>query len=399
MKLLIAIPALNEEQSIEVIIRRALEAKTHIVQTSSVKHVDITVVSDGSTDKTAEIASRYLGQIDLIVFKKNRGYGAAIKEAWKQSDADLLGFLDADGTCDPKFFSDLCRELERQAADIVLGCRINAQSKMPLIRRVGNVIYALLLTLFSSQKVRDTASGMRVVKRACLPQLMPLPNGMHFTPAMSARAILSEDIKIAELDMPYQERAGESKLDVIKDGLRFLRVITETAFLYRPERILWGAGFISFVFAAGLMSMPILFFLQNRRLEEWMIYRFVIGEIAGLAAGLFLCAGYLSAKMVQITIAKRFWFKRHRGINQLFSSRFFWFIPGVFAGIGAVIILPSFIYYLQTGTVHDHWSRFMVMSFFFSLALIFTIIKFIDIALDLIAVRLIYLRRQNDPWR
>jgi glycosyltransferase involved in cell wall biosynthesis len=53
------------------------------------------VVSDGSTDHTVELASRYLDQINLIVFEKNRGYGAAIKEAWRTSDAKLLAFLDA----------------------------------------------------------------------------------------------------------------------------------------------------------------------------------------------------------------------------------------------------------------------------------------------------------------
>ena len=99
MKLLIAIPALNEEDSIQSIITRSLAARSHILSHSPVTQVDITVVSDGSTDRTVEFASKFADQIHLIVFERNRGYGAAIKEAWEQSDADLLGFLDADGTC------------------------------------------------------------------------------------------------------------------------------------------------------------------------------------------------------------------------------------------------------------------------------------------------------------
>src|SRR5215831_6044645 len=105
MKLLIAIPALNEEGSIQQIIERCLDARQEIIETSPVTQVDITVVSDGSTDRTVELASRFSDRITLIVFPKNRGYGAAIKEAWTQSNADLLGFLDADGTCEPRFFS------------------------------------------------------------------------------------------------------------------------------------------------------------------------------------------------------------------------------------------------------------------------------------------------------
>jgi glycosyltransferase involved in cell wall biosynthesis len=104
MKLLIVIPALNEEDSISQTIEWCLEARAHIIQNSAVSDVQVTVVSDGSTDGTVRLASSFGGRLNLIVFEKNRGYGAAIKEAWRQSDADLLSFLDADGTCNPYFF-------------------------------------------------------------------------------------------------------------------------------------------------------------------------------------------------------------------------------------------------------------------------------------------------------
>src|SRR5262245_12934633 len=156
MKLLIAIPALNEEQSIQSIIERCLVAREEIITKSPVTEVDITVVSDGSTDRTAEIAGQFTDQIKLIIFKENRGYGAAIKEAWSQSHADLLGVLDADGTCDPRFFSQLCSTAVREKADVVLGCRLNEESKMPWVRRVGNTVFSVLLTFLSASRVRDT---------------------------------------------------------------------------------------------------------------------------------------------------------------------------------------------------------------------------------------------------
>src|SRR5580704_8069707 len=221
MKLLIAIPALNEEESIDSIIRRSIEAREFICANSPATDVAITVVSDGSTDRTVERASRYADSIHLIIFPQNKGYGAAIKEAWRQSDADLLGFLDADGTCEPKFFATLCKTAVAENADVVLGCRLNTDSHMPLIRRIGNIIFATILSVFSSSRVRDTASGMRVVRRSSLDRLYPLPDGLHFTPAMSARAMLSEGTRIVEVDMPYHERSGESKLRVGKDGVRF----------------------------------------------------------------------------------------------------------------------------------------------------------------------------------
>ena len=191
LDLVIVIPALNEEDSIAAIIERALRARDTIVATSPVTAVAITVVSDGSTDRTAEIASRYRDAIKLIVFEQNKGYGAAIKAGWAASDAELLAFLDADGTCDPELFASFCRIMQEEQADIVLGSRLNANSQMPLIRRLGNEVFASILTAFSSKVVRDTASGMRVVRRSSLPELLPLPDGLHFTPAMSARALLS----------------------------------------------------------------------------------------------------------------------------------------------------------------------------------------------------------------
>src|SRR5437763_14414333 len=106
MKLLIAIPAFNEESSIESIIQRSLDARGHIIRNSPATEVEIRVVSDGSTDRTVELACRYVDEIELITFEQNRGYGAAIKEDWKETDADLLGFRDADGTCDPRVFAD-----------------------------------------------------------------------------------------------------------------------------------------------------------------------------------------------------------------------------------------------------------------------------------------------------
>jgi glycosyltransferase involved in cell wall biosynthesis len=109
MKLLIAIPALNEEQSIRSTIQRCLEAEPAILQNSPVTSIEVTVVSDGSTDRTVERAREFGSLINLIEFTKNQGYGAAIMEAWSESPADLLGFLDADGTCDPNFFATLCR--------------------------------------------------------------------------------------------------------------------------------------------------------------------------------------------------------------------------------------------------------------------------------------------------
>ncbi len=389
MKLLIAIPALNEEASIENIILRSLAARESICRRAGIDAVEITVVSDGSTDRTAEIAGRFTPQIGLIIFSKNRGYGAAIKEAWRKSDAQLLGFLDADGTCDPEFFGDLCRAVIEKDAGMALGSRIHAKSKMLLIRRVGNRFFALLLSLFSETRVSDTASGMRVIRRSVLPQLMPLPDGLHFTPAMSARAILSGGMRLVEINMPYKERQGESKLHVWKDGLRFLKVIVQTAFLYCPARVLNLIATACFAYGFFLMVIPSVFYLNNQKLEEWMIYRFLVGSLTGIAACLFFCAAHTARRIVTMTL-KGGVSLRNRGF---FASKWFWAVPGFLILSGGALVFHSFAELILTGHTQEHWSRFVVMSLFYSLALILSVTRGIDYLLDLVQIRMAYLKR------
>jgi glycosyltransferase involved in cell wall biosynthesis len=393
MKLGIAIPALNEEDNIESIIQRSLAARQYIQDHSSVTDVEVTVVSDGSTDRTVELASRYKDLIRLIVFSENQGYGAAIKEAWMESDAELLGFLDADGTCDPKFFAPLCNQLLEKKTDVVLGCRLNTESEMPFIRRMGNAIFALLLSIFSNSRVRDTASGMRVVRRSSLTHLFPLPNGLHFTPAMSARAMMSDAVQISELDMPYHERVGESKLHVIRDGFRFLRVIIETGFLYRPSRPLNLAGIVLTLISSMLMFPPLVYYLQHRAVLEWMIYRFLVSHLLGTAACLAFSASYILSQMTEIALAEEIGKHQPSLVQRFFRSGWFWVVNALLTAVGGSLVLGSLWQLLETGSTYEHWSRFIAMTFCLSIVTILLTTRCTDYVLGLVRERVLY--RQN----
>lgn len=394
MKLLIAIPALNEEQSIRSIIERSLAAKKHIIENSPVTAIDITVVSDGSTDATVDRAREFGDKIKLIVFPKNRGYGAAIMEAWNQSDAELLSFLDADGTCDPKFFAPLCRKLEEEKADIVLGCRLNKDSRMPPIRRFGNTIFAWLLSALSSETVKDTASGMRVVRRSALRHIYPLPTGLHFTPAMSARAMLSDAARIVEIDMPYAEREGRSKLSVLKDGIRFLKVILSSALLYRPGKLLLvGASLIS-VLAAALMIHPSFYYLQTHTVAEWMIYRFLVSALLGQVALMLWGAAVLMTRIASIAIHEEV-LPARPSYSQWLRTRGFWIIPAILVLVAGVLVWPSAVQLLQTGHTDVHWSRFVISMASLGAAVQLVVIRGMDGLLDMVERRVQFLW-QND---
>lgn len=293
MQLSIVIPALNEEQAIASIIERCLAAREVIVRDSPVDSVEIIVVSDGSTDRTVEIASGY-SDVKLIVFEHNRGYGAAIKRGFAEAAGDVVGFLDADGTCDPLFFADLCRALVEESADVALGSRMSATSKMPRIRRLGNRIYAFILSALSNRNVTDTASGMRVIRRDALHQLYPLPDGLHFTPAMSARVLMDERLRIVEKPMSYEERVGESKLHVVRDGIRFLRTILEMTMMWRPARLFLAAA-VMMLSVAGLLAIyPLEQWLRSGAFSEDMIYRLLFCSFLGTTGIMLLSAGVLA---------------------------------------------------------------------------------------------------------
>ncbi len=250
----IVIPAYNEENGIVEIANRVLAVRDDLRQVG-VEEMELLVVDDGSSDRTATIA----GQIDgvrLIQHSHNKGYGAALKTGFGQAQGDLIGFLDADGTYPPEFFPKLCQEIFA-GADLVVGSRRSgADSQMPPMRKLGNFIWSNLLTLLGNQRVQDPASGMRVFRREVLQRIYPLPDGLNLTPVMSTRAV-HEQINVKEIPIPYSERVGRSKLSVVRDGTLFLQSIIWTALTYNPVRILGFIGLIgiglAFLTAVGLV--------------------------------------------------------------------------------------------------------------------------------------------------
>ena len=227
--------------------------------------VEVIVVSDGSTDRTVEIAQGF-DEVKVIVFEKNRGYGAAIKEGWRQGTGNLVGFLDADGTCNPQYFGEMCRLCAEESADVTLGSRLGPESQMPRVRRIGNRIYAFMLGFLCGRYVTDTASGMRVVRRSSLQDLYPLPDGLHFTPSMSARAMLN-NLRVMEIPMPYAERIGESKLNVLRDGIQFFKTIVSGVLCYRPEKLFLMAFSLCMLFLVLLAASPTEYYFENQELE------------------------------------------------------------------------------------------------------------------------------------
>lgn len=380
----IVIPALNEELAIGNTLQRCIDAREGIVASGCVRAVELIVVSDGSSDRTEEIA-RSFPQVTVLTFEINRGYGAAIKCGFEQASGELVAFLDADGTCDPAFFEVLVTAMQRDGADLALGSRMGADSKMPWIRTLGNHLFAWLLSAFSMQSVGDTASGMRVIRRAALPQLYPLPDGLHFTPAMSARALLEGRLKLIERPMPYAERTGQSKLHVLRDGVRFLSIIVRAAVTFRPARPLLMIATLLAVAAALIGLYPVLFYVQHFRLEEWVIYRVLLASLLATIATLVVCAAGIADRIAAVAHGR--WASSDGAaslLHRLFAPRVRTALQLLLAGTGLLIVAPGLLEYIETRHVQMHWSRAVLGSLLALIAVMLGITGFLLRMMDYI---------------
>ncbi len=356
-KLSIVIPAYNEQEAIRSIIERTLAAAPRIIQKAGVESVEVIVVSDGSKDRTAEIAKEFAdrGLIHLISYPKNRGYGAAIITGFEASSGDLVSFLDADGTCDPLLFIEFLRKMNETNADIVIGGRLHANSRMPATRRVGNILYRNLVNAIGSSSVSDVASGMRVLKKSILHKLYPLPDGLHFTPAMSVRAILDRDIRIEEVPIPYEERIGSSKLRIIQDGIGFLKTILEIAFTYKPLR-LFGVIGILFLLPALFYGIPTLIhYIEYRNVPEDRIYRLIFVVVAAVSGVQMISLGLITQTMTNLAHNYEMNTAVERMLDKAFLRKL-GYIGLLFLIAALALNVRAIAQYVTTAHIQVHWS-------------------------------------------
>ena len=339
-KLSVIIPAYNEEGGIAEILDRVLSIRPGL-EAIGVEGPEVLVVDDGSRDRTREIVGSY-ENVRLLCHEKNRGYGGALKTGFRNSTGNLLAFLDADGTYPPENFPELC-QAAINGADLVIGSRMaGAKSEMPAVRRLGNFIFATLLTLIGAQRVSDSASGMRVFHRDILDRMYPLPDGLNFTPVMSTRAI-HENLNMVEVPIPYSERVGRSKLSVVNDGMRFFNSIVWTALSYNPVRILGMIGLTGVALAAAIAAALVVLRLSGvNRLGSWGVFAVFSGLILGVTGVTLFNLGAMFNYLVTL-------FQKRPVKQGLFGKpifdppldRHFWWLGGLAVLIGAVAGLGS----------------------------------------------------------
>ena len=160
-RVLVAIPAYNEAATIQKIVGRVRE---------SMPDFDLLVVNDGSRDTTRDILERL--DVVTLTHLSNLGYARAIQTAIKYAlacDYDTLITLDADGQHNPEQVRALYAESVNHGWDVLIGSRYvgtRDYSHSPLGRRLGMQVFSLLVKLAAGQRVYDTSSGLKVMKRS-----------------------------------------------------------------------------------------------------------------------------------------------------------------------------------------------------------------------------------------
>jgi len=216
----------------------------------------------------------------------------------------------------------------------------------------------LLLSLLSNRVVSDTASGMRVIRRDALPLLYPLPDGLQFTPAMSARVLMDDRLKIIECPMPYEERVGQSKLHVARDGVRFLRAILGMTLAWRPARVFLSTAAIGATIMTLLAVHPVEMWVTTGKLREDMIYRLLFCSWLGALAAMLV-----SASMICECVTRR-WrddarpktFLGHL-LRQCYASSGLVLSGLLMLPLVGWLIGPGIWSYFTRGLVVVHWSR------------------------------------------
>lgn len=225
-RLLILVPAYNEELGIAATLER-------LKQVVAPLHAEILVVDDGSTDRTAELATA--SGVRVIRHDTNRGYGASLKTGLRNTDADWICITDADGTYPCERIPDLVEHMSRY--DMVVGARTGANVAIPLIRRPAKMFLNVLANVLTGQKIPDLNSGLRVFKRTCSDRYMHLfPSGFSFTTTLTM-SMLNDDLLVKFVPIDYFARAGQSKIRALRDTYGFFMLILRMTVIFKPLKI------------------------------------------------------------------------------------------------------------------------------------------------------------------
>ncbi|MEI4800055.1 glycosyltransferase family 2 protein [Bacillus sp. NPDC077411] len=206
MKVIVFIPALNEEESIAHVIRKV---PRHFHPSVT---VEVLIIDDGSTDRTVEVAKE-AGADHIVSFAKNGGLGAAVRAGLKESyrlGADISVMIDADDEYPADEIPNILQPILEGKADYTMGSRFRGTiSGMKLHRRLGNYCFTMLQCILLRKWIRDGQSGMRAFSRQAM-EHGEIVHDYNYAQVITLN-LVRKGFRVQEVPITYKVReTGES---------------------------------------------------------------------------------------------------------------------------------------------------------------------------------------------
>lgn len=230
MKISVVIPALNEEAGIGLVIdqipKETLQGLGY--------QVEIIVVDNGSTDRTAEIAA---AKGAIVIAQPLRGYGNAYKAGMDNATGDIVVTGDADMTYPFDHTQDLVEYLLANNLEFLNTNRLEKLNPglVAHIHALGTIILTWMMNVFFKCPFRDSQSGMWIFRRYVWDAITVESSGMSFSQEIKIEAF-TRGFRCAEVPIEYRPRVGESKLDTFQDGLKTMIQLFDKYFALKFSR-------------------------------------------------------------------------------------------------------------------------------------------------------------------
>ncbi|MCD6149977.1 glycosyltransferase family 2 protein [bacterium] len=313
MKLIINLPAYNEEEKIGETIRKI---PRHL---KGFSEIFIQVINDGSEDKTIQAAKN--GGADFIFSHKvNRGIGVTFRTAVEkalENGADIMVNIDADGQFNPSDISKLVRPILDGKADMVSADRFGKhQAKnIPWIKDFLNRTAAWIIGKFLNHKINDLTCGFRAYNRETLLRLN-LPGNFTYTQEVIIDAI-GKNLKVAWVPVEvtyFQDRQSR----VVKSVFRYInnstRIILKAIRDVRPMNFFGIPGTILVSISFIFFAIFLCFYFQEFKISPYKNY--LLLSIALLLVGMQFLIFALIADMIKtnrkITENQIYWIKKEK---------------------------------------------------------------------------------------
>lgn len=240
MKVSIVIPAYNEEKGIESVIKKfkAVAKKNKI-------SIEVIVIDDGSSDKTAKVAKKQ--RVKVILHPKNAGYGRALQSGIQAARYQNIVICDADGSYPVKEFPKLLNFLNK-GFDMVVGARKRRHYKESLLKHPARLFFKFLSEFVTGTKIPDVNSGFRAFKKNEVSKFLKYTCSTFSFSTSLTLIYLLENKFVKYYPIDYFTRKGKSKINYLRDTLRAGQILTEIIILYNPIKLFLLLALFSLLF-------------------------------------------------------------------------------------------------------------------------------------------------------